>query len=92
MSPKSKTVLVVDDDEGMRDTLTAILKRSYRVLTAETGEEGLAVIKREDVDLMLLDVRLPGISGLDLLSIVRENFSLVEVIMVSALSSETAAA
>jgi DNA-binding NtrC family response regulator len=86
MSPKSKTVLVVDDDEGMRDTLTAILKRSYRVLTAETGEEGLAVIKREDVDLMLLDVRLPGISGLDLLSIVRENFSLVEVIMVSALS------
>jgi len=86
MSPKSKTVLVVDDDEGMRDTLTAILKRSYRVLTAETGEKGLAVIKREDVDLMLLDVRLPGISGLDLLSIVRENFSLVEVIMVSALS------
>jgi len=86
MSPKSKTVLVVDDDEGMRDTLTAILKRSYRVLTAETGEEELAVIKREDVDLMLLDVRLPGISGLDLLSIVRENFSLVEVIMVSALS------
>ncbi len=42
MSPKSKTVLVDDHDEGMRDTLTAILKRSYRVLTAETGEEGLA--------------------------------------------------
>jgi DNA-binding NtrC family response regulator len=86
MSPIAKTVLVVDDDEGMRDTLTAILKRSYRVLTAPTGEEGLAVIKREEVDLILLDVRLPGISGLDLLSIVRENYSLIEAIMVSAVS------
>ena len=86
MSPSAKTVLVVDDDEGMRDTLTAILKRSYRVLTAPTGEEGLRVIKREEVDLILLDVRLPGISGLNLLSIVRENYSLIEVIMVSAVS------
>ena len=86
MNPKPKTVLIVDDDEGMRDTLTAILKRDYLILTAATGEEGLAFLKREDVDLILLDVRLPGISGLELLTIVRENYSLVEVIMVSALS------
>ena len=86
MSPKPKTVLVVDDDEGMRDTLIAILKRDYLVLTAATGEEGLALLKRADVDLMLLDVRLPGINGLELLRIVRENYSLIEVIMVSALS------
>ena len=86
MSPKTKTVLVVDDDEGMRDTLTAILKREYHILTAATGEEGLAILKRKDVDLVLLDVRLPGISGLELLTIVKENYSLVEVIMVSALS------
>ena len=50
MSPKTKTVLVVDDDEGMRDTLTAILKRQYDILTAATGEEGLAILKRKDVD------------------------------------------
>ena len=86
MSPKTKTVLIVDDDEGMRDTLTAILKRDYLILTAATGEEGLATLKRQDVDLILLDVRLPGISGLELLTIVRENYNLVEVIMVSALS------
>ena len=86
MSPIAKTALVVDDDEDMRDTLTAILGRSHRVLTAPTGEEELAVIKREEVDLVLLDVRLPGISGLDLLTIVRENYSLIEVIMVSAVS------
>ena len=86
MSPKTKTVLVVDDDEGMRDTLTALLKREYLILTAATGEEGLAILNRKDVDLILLDVRLPGMSGLELLTIVRENYSLVEVIMVSALS------
>ena len=86
MASKRKTVLIVDDDEGMRDTLSAILKKSYRVLTAATGEEGLAVLRREDVNLMLLDVKLPGIGGLELLSIVRENYSFVEVIMVSALS------
>ena len=86
MSQKTKTVLIVDDDEGMRDTLTAILKRDYLVLTAATGEEGLAVLKRKDVNLILLDVRLPGIGGLELLTIVKENYSLVEVIMVSALN------
>ena len=86
IGPKVKTVLIVDDDEGMRDTLTAILKREYLILTAATGEEGLAILNRKDVDLILLDVRLPGMSGLDLLTIVRENYSLVEVIMVSALS------
>ena len=86
MTSKTKTVLIVDDDEGMRDTLLAILKRNYNVLIAATGEEGLNLLKKRDVDLMLLDVRLPGISGLEILKIVRENYDLVEVIMVSAVN------
>ena len=60
-----KTVLIVDDDEGMRDTLTAILKRDYRVLRVASGEAALPLLNKEDVDLLILDVRLPGISGLD---------------------------
>ena len=91
MNPKPKTVLIVDDDEGMRDTLNAILRRDYRVLRAATGEAALAILNREDVDLMLLDVRLPGIGGFDVLRIVKENYSLVEVIMISAITEiETA--
>ena len=81
----SGTVLIVDDDEGMRDTLNAILRRDYRVLRAASGEAALAILNREDVDLMLLDVRLPGIDGFDVLRIVKENYSLVEVIMISAM-------
>ena len=91
MNPKPKTVLIVDDDEGMRDTLNAILKRDYRVLRAATGEAALAILSREDVDLILLDVRLPGIGGFDVLRIVKENYSPVEVIMISAITEiETA--
>jgi DNA-binding NtrC family response regulator len=86
MSPKQKTVLIVDDDQGMRDTISAILKRDYRVLTVPSGEAALALLKREDIDLMLLDVRLPGINGLDVLRIVKENYSLIELIMISAVT------
>ena len=91
MSQKPKTVLIVDDDEGMRDTLTAILKREYRVLRVATGEGALAILNKEDVSLVLLDVRLPGISGFEVLRIVKENYSLVEAIMISAINEiETA--
>ncbi|HTK28173.1 MAG TPA: sigma-54 dependent transcriptional regulator [Vicinamibacterales bacterium] len=91
MSSKPKTILIVDDDEGMRDTLTAILKREYRILRAASGEAALPILNREDVDLMLLDVRLPGISGFEVLRIVKENYALVEVIMISAINEvETA--
>src|SRR5216117_1415967 len=91
MSHKPKTVLIVDDDEGMRDTLTAILKREYRVLRVSSREAALPILNREDVDLILLDVRLPGISGFEVLRIVKENYSLIEVLMISAINEiETA--
>jgi DNA-binding NtrC family response regulator len=91
MTHKLKTVLIVDDDEGMRDTLTAILKREYRVLRASSGEAALPILNREDIDLMLLDVKLPGISGFEVLRIIKENYALVEVIMISAINEiETA--
>jgi DNA-binding NtrC family response regulator len=85
MSERRKTILIVDDDEGMRETLTAMLRRDYRVLRAATGEFALQVIEKEDVDLMLLDVRLPGISGFEVLKIVRENYPYIEVIVISVI-------
>jgi DNA-binding NtrC family response regulator len=61
------------------------------VLRVASGEAALPILNREDVDLMLLDVRLPGISGFEVLRIVKENFSLIEVIMISAVNEvETA--
>src|SRR6476619_2773189 len=91
MTRPTKTILICDDDQGMRDTLTAILKRDYRVLTVSSGEAALALLKNEDIDLILQDIRLPGISGFDVLRIVKENYILVECIMISAINEvETA--
>ncbi len=83
MPDRRKTLLVVDSDDEMRETLTAVLRREYRVLRAATGEAALQMMQKEDVDLMLLEVDLPGISGFEVLKIVRENYPYVEVIVVS---------
>src|SRR3954467_178509 len=91
MSHKPKTILIVAADEGSRDTLTAILKREYRVLRVSSGEAALPILNREDVDLLLLDVRLPGISGFARLRIDKENYSLIGVLMISPINEiETA--
>jgi two-component system, NtrC family, response regulator AtoC len=91
MSDRRKTLLIVDDDEGMRDTLTAMLRRDYRVLRAATGEFALQIMEKEDVDLMLLDVRLPGISGFEVLKIARENYPYIEIIIISVIRELDAA-
>jgi DNA-binding NtrC family response regulator len=91
MSDRRKTLLIVDDDEGMRDTLTAMLRRDFRVLRAATGEAALQMMEKEDVDLMLLDVRLPGISGFEVLKITRENYPYIEVIVISVMKELDAA-
>src|SRR5262249_42579188 len=83
---KPRTVLIVDEDEGTREALGGILKRDFRVLRVASAEAALPILGKDDVDLIFLDVRLPGISGFEMLKIVRENYSLVEVIMISALT------
>jgi len=84
MRDPRKALLVVDSDEQVRDTLNSALRRDYRVLRAATGEAALQMMQTESVDLMLLDVHLPGISGLEVLKIVKENYPAVEVLMISA--------
>jgi len=83
MADRRKTLLVVDSDEEMRETLTANLRRDYRVLRAATGEAALQIMQKEDVDLMLLEVHLRGINGFEVLKITRENYPFIEVIVIS---------
>jgi putative two-component system response regulator len=61
-------VLVVDDEETNRKLLSRLLTREYDVVTASDGEEALALVERVDVDLVLLDVRLPGLDGFEVCS------------------------
>src|SRR5262245_29955179 len=83
MSDRRKTLLIVDNDEAMRESLTGILRRDLRVLRAGTGEGALQMMEKEDIDLMMLDAHLPGINGFEVLRIVKENYPYVEVVVVS---------
>ena len=91
MSERRKTLIIVDDDEAMRETLAAALRRDYRVLRAASGEIALQMMEKEDIDLMILDVRLPGISGFEVLKITKENYPYVEVIAISLVQELDAA-
>jgi DNA-binding NtrC family response regulator len=61
------TVLVVDDEEGVRASIRAILDGSCEVLEAETGADALELLRGREVDLVMLDQRMPGEAGLDVL-------------------------
>jgi DNA-binding NtrC family response regulator len=67
----------------MRESMTAALRRDYRVLRAATGEAAFQMMQKEDVDLMLLEVHLRGVSGFEVLKIARENYPYVEIIVIS---------
>src|SRR5215217_3050664 len=84
MAGGRKTVLVIDADDDMRERLSQTLRRDYRVIRASSAEAGLAQMEREEVDVLVADVKQPALGGIDLLQIVRENFPLVEIIMTSA--------
>jgi CheY-like chemotaxis protein len=86
------SLLVVDDSEMNRDMLRRRLERKgYRVITAENGEQALELVAREAIDLVLLDVMMPGLSGLDVLRILRSTPAGKDlpVIMATAKSDST---
>jgi len=82
-------VLVVDDEPDALELLQAFLEaKGYEVLTASDGEEALQKVKEERPHLMLLDVRMPKLTGLEVLKRVREIDREVGVIMVTAVNEE----
>ncbi len=79
-----KTILVIDDEQSIRQSLKGILQdEGYRPLFAESGEDGLSLLREESPDLILLDIWLPGMDGLETLRLIREDFPEQLVIMMS---------
>jgi DNA-binding NtrC family response regulator len=77
-------ILVVDDEVRMREEIGEYLrKRSYEVQTAPDPGEATRLLQHFDFDIAIVDIKLPGISGLELLKIIREAHPQVEVIMIS---------
>jgi len=81
------TILVVDDERGVRESFNMVLKDHYQVLMAENGSEAIDIFSKNYVDLVLLDIRLPDVDGVDLLRKLKETDPGVEIIMVTAVKS-----
>jgi len=79
-----KRVLVVDDDPGVRKALSVALEREgFMVSAVASGSEALTLLEVQKVDTILTDIQMPGLDGLDLLSIFRRRYPLVEVLVMT---------
>jgi two-component system response regulator HydG len=79
------TILVVDDEESNLLVMKKILEQeAYQVVTARLGTTALSLFRRQDFDLVLTDLRMPGVSGLELLRAIRKENSDVPVVMLTA--------
>ena len=87
-----RKVLIVDDERDMLTNCTRILRRcGYECLTAETSEQGLALVHTVQPDVVLVDLRMPGKSGIDIVKTVKSQYPHMEVVLMTAYASiETA--
>ncbi|HSY24465.1 MAG TPA: sigma-54 dependent transcriptional regulator [Polyangiaceae bacterium] len=85
MLPERKQVLIVDDELNLRKILSAQLTRDgYDVLTAEDGEQGLALLKEHHIDLVITDLKMPKVDGMTLLKTALEEDPELPIVLVTA--------
>jgi len=78
-------ILIIDDERSIRETLEMFLReKEYEVITAKDGERGLEAIQKERLDIVILDIHLPGMDGLAVLKKIKERGENTSVIMITA--------
>jgi CheY-like chemotaxis protein len=80
--PDTATILVCDDDPSLRELVRAVLGPRYRFIEAADGTEALVAARELDPDLIVLDVMLPGLSGIEVLEEIRNDEKLKEMLVV----------
>ena len=83
--PKNARLLVVDDEAGARESLEAILEDDYEVVCVEDGHKAVATIQKEEFDLVLLDLSMPKMGGIEALEQIKSHDRFLDVIIVSAI-------
>lgn len=85
---KKFNVLIVDDEGEFREMISKILaKRELKVVSVESGEKALNVLEHSRIDVVLLDVKMPGIDGIETLQRIRSLKPLVEVVLLTGHAS-----
>ena len=83
-----KSVLVVDDDQGILDSFEVLLGDEYHLLKAENGFEALHILETETPQLMFLDIKMPGLNGIDVLKKLKDARKRVGVVVITASSQD----
>jgi len=81
---QKRSILVVDDELSVRESIRMILNPKYDVYTAENGNEALQCIQKDKIDIVTLDLKMPGLSGIEVLKQIKKRNSDIEVIVISA--------
>ena len=87
MDATKPNILVVDDEMGPRESLKMILNPHYNVLTAERGAQAIEMLKQQPVDLVTLDLKMPGFSGINVLEKVKQHDPDIEAIIITGYGS-----
>jgi CheY-like chemotaxis protein len=87
--PRLYSILITDDDRASRETLRDIVEvEGYQTRLAESGEEALEIIRDERIDLALLDMQMPRLTGLETLQLLRQINAILPCILVTADATE----
>jgi two-component system, sensor histidine kinase and response regulator len=83
-SEPRRTLLIVDDEEGPRQSLRVIFREEYRLLLASSGEAALELVNSDQIDVAILDIRMEGMNGVELLGRIKQIDPGIEVVMLTA--------
>lgn len=85
---KDKRILVVDDDLGILDSFEVLLSEEYEIVKAQTGYQALEKLKETPYHLIFLDIKMPGMNGIEVLRWIRNQASSARVAIITALPQE----
>ena len=88
MGSLSKRILVVDDDQGILDSFEVLLADRYDLVKAEDGFKALQILETNPPRLMFLDIKMPGLNGIDVLRKLQRNRKDVRVVVITATNQE----
>jgi len=84
-------ILVCDDEAGVRDSIRLILGREYTLTFVTNGEEAVAYVKKHSPDLLIMDIKMPKMSGLEALAVIKRARPRLKVLMITGYESSDAA-
>lgn len=87
---KSHSLLVIEDNEELLQLMTQLLSREYNVLTAQNGKEGISIVENEDIDLIVSDIMMPEMDGIEFCKHIKNNFETchIPLILLTAKNKE----